>query len=221
MQAIDYALKLGKGVIFLVPEIALTSQMIEKLRGRFQEKIAILHSRLSQGERFDAWHQMQEGTIRIAIGARSAIFSPIHNLGLIIVDEEQEGSYKQTEEAPAYHARDVAVMRGKLSNASVLLGSATPSLESYYNAQKGKYKLSELNYRADKATLPLVTLVDQKLENERNKGFTLFSSLLIDKIQERIQNGEQIIIFLNRRGYHTTQLCTSCGHSVQCPRCLS
>lgn len=219
LQAIEHALQLKKGVIFLVPEIALTSQMIEKLKGRFQEKIAILHSKLSQGERFDAWHKMREGLIHIAIGARSAIFSPIQQLGLIIVDEEQEGSYKQTDEAPAYNARDVAVMRGKLTSASVLLGSATPSMESYNNAQKHKYKLSQLTHRADSATLPEVTIIDMKEENKQNKGFTLFSSLLINQIKQRLEVGEQVILFLNRRGYHTAQLCTDCGHTLQCPHC--
>ncbi len=219
LQAIDHALKLKKGVLFLVPEIALTGQMIERLKGRFQEKIAILHHRLSQGERYDAWHHIQSGKACIAIGARSVIFSPIQNLGLIIVDEEHESSYKQSDEAPAYHARDVAVMRGKFKNATVLLGSATPSVESYYNAQKGKYRLSILKNRADKAELPHVTIVDMKVENAKNKGFTLFSDPLLKAIQKRIEIGEQVILFLNRRGYHTAQMCSSCGHALQCPHC--
>ncbi len=219
LQAIEHALKLGKGVLFLVPEIALTSQMIERLKGRFQEKIAILHHRLSEGERFDAWHQIRDGKARIAVGARSAIFSPIQNLGLIIVDEEHEPSYKQSDESPSYHARDVSVVRGKFANATVLLGSATPSVESYYNAIKGKYQLSVLKNRADKATLPTVTTVDMKTEFERNKGFTLFSNPLLEAIKQRIEIGEQVMLFLNRRGYHTSQLCTSCSHVMQCPEC--
>lgn len=219
LQAIDSALQCGKGVIFLVPEIALTSQMIEKLKGRFQERIAILHYRLSLGERFDAWHEMRKGNIRIAVGARSAIFSPIQNVGLIIVDEEHEASYKQSEEAPCYHARDVAVMRGKLTQAVVLLGSATPSLESYHNAVNGKYALSTLSHRADRASMPEISIIDMREEIQKNKGSSLFSSPLIDAIKKRIERGEQAILFLNRRGYHTLQMCTHCGKSQVCPHC--
>lgn len=219
LQAIEHALKLKKGVLFLVPEIALTSQMIERLKGRFQEKIAILHHRLSQGERYDAWHQIRDGKAAIAIGARSVIFCPIQNLGLIIVDEEHESSYKQSEEAPAYHARDVAVMRGKFANATVILGSATPSLESYYNVQKGKYQLSELKTRADHAHMPAISIVDMKAEFAKAKGFTLFSDPLLQAIKQRLQVGEQIILFLNRRGYHTAQMCMSCSHVLECPHC--
>ena len=219
LQAIEHALQLQKGVLFLVPEIALTSQMIERLKSRFQEKIAILHHRLSQGERFDAWHQIRDGKALIAIGARSAVFSPIQNLGLIIVDEEHEGSYKQTDEAPGYHARDVAVMRGKFANATVVLGSATPSVESYFNAKKGKYQLSVLKNRADNASLPTVTIVDMKAEFAKAKGFTLFSDPLLKAIKQRVQIGEQVILFLNRRGYHTAQMCVSCSHVLQCPQC--
>jgi primosomal protein N' (replication factor Y) (superfamily II helicase) len=219
LQAIEHALGLSKRVLFLVPEIALTSQMIERLKSRFQEKIAILHYRLSQGERHDAWHQIRDGKACIAIGARSAIFSPLQNLGLIIVDEEHEASYKQSDEAPAYHARDVAVMRGKIASATVLLGSATPSMESYYNAKKGKYQLSVLKNRADSAEMPDVTVVDMKAEFEKAKGFTLFSDPLLAAIQQRIEIGEQVILFLNRRGYHTAQVCQSCLHTFQCSRC--
>ncbi len=219
LQAIDHALQLKKGVLFLVPEIALTGQMIERLKGRFQEKIAILHHRLSLGERHDAWHLIRDGKAMIAIGARSAIFSPIQNLGLIIVDEEHEPSYKQSDEAPAYHGRDVAVMRGKLTGATVILGSATPSVESYHNAQKGKYKISVLSGRADSATLPNVTVIDMKDEIAKNKGFTLFSNPLIKAIEERMRIGEQVILFLNRRGYNTSQMCTACAHVLQCPGC--
>jgi primosomal protein N' (replication factor Y) len=219
LQAIEYALQCKKAVLFLVPEIALTAQMIEKLKSRFQEKIAILHHRLSPGERFDAWHQIRDGKTLIAIGARSAIFSPLQNLGLIIVDEEHEPSYKQTDEAPAYHGRDVAVMRGKLANATVILGSATPSIESYHNAKKGKYQLSVLKNRADSASLPNVAIIDMKEEIAKNKGFTLFSQPLLEAIKQRVHIGEQVILFLNRRGYHTAQMCTRCTHVLQCPQC--
>ncbi len=219
LQAIEHALRLNKGVLFQVPEIALTSQMIERLKSRFQNKIAILHYRLSQGERHDAWHQIRDGKASIAIGARSAIFSPLQNLGLIIVDEEHEASYKQSEETPAYHARDVAVMRGKLVNATVILGSATPSVESYYNVKKGKYQLSILKNRADSAAMPNVTVVDMKAEFGKAKGFTLFSDYLLAAIKQRIEIGEQVLLFLNRRGYHTAQMCLSCMHTLQCSHC--
>jgi primosomal protein N' (replication factor Y) len=219
LQAIEHALQLKKSVLFLVPEIALTLQMIEQLKSRFQEKIAILHYRLSQGERYDAWHQIRDGKATIAIGARSAVFSPLQNLGLIIIDEEHDASYKQSEESPAYHARDVAVMRGKIANATVILGSATPSIESYYNVKKGKYQLSVLKTRADRAKIPHVTIVDMKLEFAKAKGFTLFSDPLLTAIKARVEIGEQVILFLNRRGYHTTQMCMSCSHTLQCSHC--
>lgn len=219
LQAIEEAIKTKKGVIFLVPEIALTSQTIERLKGRFKEKIAILHHRLSHGERYDAWHHIRKGSAQIVVGARSALFSPVKNLGLIIVDEEHESSYKQQEEAPCYHARDVAVMRGKFSSATVVLGSATPSLESYYNALRGKYILSCLMERPAKATLPTVSIVDMRHEFEKAKRITLFSESLLHGIEKRLKTGEQTLLFLNRRGYHTAQLCSKCSHVIKCPHC--
>ncbi|QVL58273.1 MAG: primosomal protein N' [Simkaniaceae bacterium] len=219
LQAISAARKLDLGVILLVPEIALTSQTIERLKSRFTEKMGILHHRLSDGERFDIWHGIRKGEIKIVVGARSAVFSPVKNLGLIIVDEEQESSYKQTDEEPCYHARDIAIMRGKMEKATVVLGSATPSLESYANAKAGKYKLSTLTKRATDASLPKVKLVDMKAEYAKSEGFTLFCSDLIDGIKDRLKKGEQVLLFLNRRGYHTFQMCASCGESVKCPHC--
>lgn len=219
LQAIDAARKMGLGVILLVPEIALTSQTIERLKSRFTEKLGILHHRLSDGERFDMWHGIHKKEIQIVVGARSAIFSPVENLGLIIVDEEQESSYKQTEEAPCYHARDIAIMRGKLSNATVVLGSATPSLESYANAKRGKYILSTLKKRAKDASLPKVKIVNMKEEYVKSEGFTLFCCDLINAIQDRLKKGEQTLLFLNRRGYHSFQMCASCGESLKCPHC--
>lgn len=219
LQAIDKALKQGKGTIMLVPEIALTAQMIERFRSRFEGQIAILHHRLSQGERFDEWHRIRRGDAKIVIGARSAVFSPVSDLGLVIVDEEHEHSYKQSESAPCYHARDIAVMRGKLANGVVVLGSATPSLESYYNACKGKFHLSSLSARADAAAIPKFTIVDMKREYERAKGYTSFSQLLLDGIKKRQELGQQTILFLNRRGYHTTLLCQKCGKAVRCSHC--
>lgn len=219
LQAIALALELGRGTIMLVPEIALTAQTIERFRSRFDNAIAILHHRLSEGERYDEWHRIRRGEARIAIGARSAIFCPVVNLGLIIVDEEHEGSYKQNEEQPCYQARDVAVMRGKLAKAAVVLGSATPSLESFYNAETGKYILSALRSRAKNAQQPIIRVVDMRLEYDKAQGFTNFSSLLIDKIKERQTNGEQTILFLNRRGYHTALFCPACQEAVCCPHC--
>ncbi len=219
LQAIERTLKAGKGTIMLVPEISLTNQTIERFRSRFQEKIAILHYRLSQGERHDEWHHIKSGQAKIVIGARSAIFSPVVNLGLIIIDEEHEQTYKQHDLAPCYQARDVAVMRGKLSNGTVILGSATPSLESYHNAQIGKYNLSVLHKRADIATLPDVTIVDMKKEYDKAKGLTTFSEALLNGIEKRAARGEQSILFLNRRGYHTSMICPDCAKPIKCNHC--
>lgn len=219
LQAIQHALNQGKGVIVLVPEISLTQQTIDRFRSRFKEKIAVLHHRLSHGERYDAWLDIVRGESKIVIGARSAIFSPVKNLGLIVVDEEHESSYKQTDEAPAYHARDIAVMRGKLTKSSVILGSATPSIESYTNALNGKYRLSMLHGRAAASQKPKVTIIDMKKEYEKAQGFTNFSEPLIKGIKERYQAGEQTILFLNRRGYHTTLFCQKCRKGIHCSHC--
>lgn len=219
LQAIEKALKLSKGTIMLVPEIALTTQTIERFRSRFEGHIAILHHRLSNGERCDEWHRIRRGDAKIVIGARSAIFSPVSNLGLIIVDEEHENSYKQGDDMPCYHARDVAVMRAKMAKANVILGSATPSMESYCNAAIGKYTLSKLNSRADAASIPKVSIVDMKVEYEKAKGYTHFSDLLLTEIKKRYVNGEQTILFLNRRGYHTTLQCQQCRTAVRCNHC--
>lgn len=221
LQAIEKALKLGKSAIFALPEIALTQQTIGRLRGRFEEKICILHHRLSEGERRDAWVKMRRGEVAIAVGARSVIFSPLPNLGLIVIDEEHDSSYKQGDAMPCYNARDVAIMRAYKANASVLLGSATPSLESYTNALNGKYRLLKLTQRADNAKLPTTCLIDMKREHEKAQGFTLFSQRLLNAIEERLTRGEQTILFLNRRGYHTTLLCQACGHIIKCRSCDS
>lgn len=219
LQAIDRVLKNNKSVIMLVPEISLTAQTVERFQSRFDGKIAILHHRLSQGERFDEWHKIREKKAQIVIGARSAVFSPVKDLGLLIVDEEHDHSYKESESSPCYNARDLAVMRGKITNSPVILGSATPSLESYYNASLGKYTLSTLNKRADTAKLPSFTIVDMKREFDRAKGYTSFSQVLLDGIKKRKDIGQQTILFLNRRGYHTTLLCKACGVTVKCSHC--
>lgn len=219
LQSIEKALQQGKGTIMLVPEISLTAQTIERFRSRFEGKIAILHHRLSQGERFDEWHKIRRGEAQIVIGARSAVFSPVQKLGLIIVDEEHESSYKQSESAPCYHARDIAVMRGNLAKCAVILGSATPSLESHYNAVTKKYTLNTLTTRADAASLPAFTIVDMKDEYAKTKSYTSFSQKLLDGIKNRQAVGEQTILFLNRRGYHTTMLCQGCSQAVRCNHC--
>ncbi|MEI6532133.1 MAG: primosomal protein N', partial [Chlamydiota bacterium] len=217
LQAIEECLNRGLSALVLVPEIALTTQTYERFRSRFDHKIALLHHRLSDGERSNTWSAIRSGEIRIVLGARSAIFSPMKNLGLIIVDEEHEPSYKQTDDSPSYHARDVAIMRGFFAKAPVILGSATPSLESYFNAQQGKYELSILKARQGSGLMASVELIDMKRAMDR--GSSLFSDELISAIKERLILGEQTIIFLNRRGYHTTQLCTSCAHVIECPHC--
>lgn len=219
LQAIQHVLDLGKTALMLVPEIALTTQTIEKFKGRFKEKIAILHHRLSEGERFDEWYAIRKGKAPIVIGARSAVFAPLENIGIVIVDEEHEQSYKQTEDMPTYQARDLAVMRGKIHNACVLLGSATPSFESYRNAKCGKYNLLELHNRVESKPLPKVKLVDMRLEFEKAGGYTTFSDPLLSGIKKRFEKGEQVLLFLNRRGYHTTLLCGGCGEVVNCPHC--
>lgn len=218
LQAIRHALDQGKGVILLVPEVALTSQTIERLKCRFSERMAVLHYQLSDGERIDAWKAIHQGKIKIVVGARSAVFSPVQNLGLIIVDEEQEASFKQSEEQPCYHARDIAIVRAKMNHATVVLGSATPALESYHNAIQKKYTLHTLTKRAEATSLPLVTIVDMQLSREKNPS-SYFSDILLTKIEKRLKLGEQTILFLNRRGYYRTLTCVDCGYTVKCPHC--
>lgn len=219
LQAIELALSKDRGVIFLVPEIALATQTIERLKSRFEEKIAVLHHRLSDKEKKDSWQDIYSRKARIIVGARSAIFCPVPNLGLIVVDEEQEQAYKQSGESPYYHARDVAVMRAKLCQATVILGSATPSLESYQNAKLGKYHLSALLHRPDAASLPVVTIVDMKKESDKQKKNAIFSDPLLTAIKKRLSSGEQTLLLLNRRGYHTSLLCLQCSHTFKCPQC--
>jgi len=223
LQAIAHALEQGKGAIVLVPEIALTPQTVERFKARFssgkwQTLVAVLHSHLSGGERHDEWHKIRQGRARIVIGARSAIFAPVDPLGLIIVDEEHEQTYKQ-EEAPRYHARDVAVMRGQMENAVVVLGSATPSMESFYNCKRGKFTLLELPERVDDQKMPQVRVVDMRQAMRDGKGPPLFSPQLKEAITQRLERGEQTILFLNRRGYSTSLLCPKCGYVAECPNC--
>jgi primosomal protein N' (replication factor Y) (superfamily II helicase) len=223
LQALAHALSRGQGAIVLVPEIALTPQTVERFKARFsngplQTLVAVLHSHLSAGERHDEWQKVRQGRARIVIGARSAIFAPVDPLGLIIVDEEHEHSYKQ-EEAPRYHARDVAVVRGRMENAIVVLGSATPSLESFYNVQRRKYRLLEMPQRADDKTMPVVRVVDMRQTARQEKGTPIFSPQLKEAIQQRLERKEQVILFLNRRGYSTSLQCPKCGFVAACPNC--
>ena len=223
LQALAHALAQGKGGIVLVPEIALTPQTVERFKARFssgpqQTLVAVLHSHLSAGERHDEWHKIRQGRARVVIGARSAIFAPVEPLGLVIVDEEHEHTYKQ-EEAPRYHARDVAIVRGQMENAVVVLGSATPSLESYYNCKHGKYTLLELPERVDDQKMPHVRVVDMRQAGRAGKGPPLFSPQLKEAITQRLERGEQTILFLNRRGYSTSLQCPLCGFVAECPNC--
>jgi primosomal protein N' (replication factor Y) len=218
LQAIDHALKNGKGAIVLVPEISLTPQTVERFVARFGNRIAVLHSHLSDGERHDEWHRVHDGTADIVVGARSAVFAPVSNLGLIVVDEEHEPTYKQ-EEAPRYNARDIAVMRGRMDGCAVVLGSATPSLESWYNAKTGKYRLAVLPHRADNRKMPVMHIVDMRVEAERTGRPSVFSRDLLEAIRLRIERSEQTMLFLNRRGFATSLVCPKCGYVSNCDQC--
>jgi primosomal protein N' (replication factor Y) len=221
LQAIAECVHRGKTALVLVPEISLTPQTVDRFRARFlgqKIRIAVLHSHLSQGERHDQWQQIHSGRARIVIGARSAVFAPLHDLGLIIVDEEHEGSYKQ-EEAPPYHARDVAVMRGHLEKIPVVLGSATPSLESFHHAREGKYVLARLTRRVDEGRLPTVHLLDLRQEFKKEKRAMLLAPRLVEAVRARLAAGQQTILFLNRRGYSTSLQCPQCGQVQECPNC--
>jgi primosomal protein N' (replication factor Y) len=223
LQAIAHALQRGHGAIVLVPEISLTPQTVERFKARFstgaaRTLVAVLHSHLSEGERHDEWHKIRQGRARIVIGARSAVFAPVDPLGLIIVDEEHEHSYKQGE-APRYHARDVAVVRGRMEGAVVVLGSATPSMESYFNARKGKYRLLEMPTRADEKKMPVVRVVDMRQAARQEKGAPMFSPQLKEAIHQRLERREQTLLFLNRRGFATSLQCPLCGFVAQCPNC--
>ena len=221
LRAIRQALDAGKTALVLVPEIALTPQTVERFKSRFaeiQDQIAVLHSHLSDGERHDEWHKIHTGHARIVIGARSSIFAPVENPGVIIVDEEHEASYKQ-DEAPRYNARDMAVLRGHKEKAAVILGSATPSLESWHNSQSGKYRLVRLNQRVDDKSMPVVRVVDLRRPSRNDPCGGILSKPLREAIEGRIQKGEQTILFLNRRGFSTSMVCEACGHVCQCSDC--
>ena len=216
MELIDKVLEMGKTAIMLVPEISLTPQIVDRFVTRFGTNVAILHSGLSDYERYDEYRKIMDGRVRIVVGARSAIFAPFMNVGIIIMDEEHTSTYKQ-DVNPRYHARDVAILRGKYHNAPVILGSATPTLESFARANKGVYKLLTLTQRAGGGILPKVTVVDMK--EEVKKGHFILSKLLVGKIQEKLDRHEQIILLLNRRGYSSMLTCRDCGNVIKCPNC--
>ncbi|MFH1864735.1 MAG: primosomal protein N', partial [Candidatus Eisenbacteria bacterium] len=216
-EAIQVALDSGRGAIVLVPEISLTPQMVQRMKMEFGERVAVVHSGLSLTERYDTWRAIREGLFTVVVGPRSAVFSPVRDLGVIVVDEEHEQTYKQSE-SPRYHARDVAAMRGKLENAVVVLGTATPSLESYLNAREGKYDLVELTERIVAGPLPEVEVVDMcDVPTVDSEG--AFSATLRDAVIETLAADKQVILFLNRRGYASFIQCLSCGHSEKCPNC--
>jgi primosomal protein N' (replication factor Y) len=218
LQAIAYALEQGRGAIMLVPEIALTPQACSRITARFGPLVSVLHSGLAPAERARSWARLRSGEARVALGARSAIFAPVHDLGLIVVDEEPEGSYKQ-EDAPRYHARDVAAVRAKSGKAVLLMGSATPSIESYQNALQGRYQLLNLPERVDGKMLPEIRLVDMGEELRQRGRYALFSDVLVEELEKRLRLKEQSILFLNRRGFAPVVMCPACRHVVSCPDC--
>lgn len=215
MELIEWCLKHDKTSIVLVPEISLTPQMVDRFKSRFKESIAILHSRLSEGEKYDEYRKIAKGEVKIVIGARSAVFAPLKNIGLFVIDEEHTSSYKQ-DNNPKYNAIDIAIERSKYHNSTVILGSATPNLESYAKSLKGIYHLVKLPNRVGNRTLPKVEIID--MNKEKKKG-TYFSSKLIELINDRLTKKEQIILLLNRRGYSSFITCSNCGHVEKCPNC--
>lgn len=215
MEIVEEMLKRGNDSIFLVPEISLTPQMVYHFKSRFGDEVAVLHSRLSEGEKYDEYRKIVEGKVHIVVGARSAVFAPFKNLGAIIIDEEHTTSYKQ-DNNPKYSAIEIAIERAKNNNAIVILGSATPSLETYARSIKGLYTLVELKHRVNTNNLPLVEIVD--MSKEKHRG-SIFSSRLITEVNKRLEKHEQIILLLNRRGYSSFITCSNCGYTAKCPHC--
>lgn len=217
MQIIEEVLKRGETAIMLVPEISLTPQMVEQFSNRFGNQIAALHSALSEGEKYDEWRRIARGEASIVIGARSAIFAPLKNIGIIIMDEEHSDSYKQGDKSPRYHARDVAIWRAKHHSCPVLLGSATPSLESMARAEKGVYQLLVLKERVNGKSLPNVEIID--MNKEAKNGTSHITNRLLSEVSSCIDRGEQAILFLNRRGFSTFVTCKNCSETIKCPNC--
>jgi primosomal protein N' (replication factor Y) len=221
VKLIENQLKANKQVLYLLPEIALTTQLVERLQNYFGEQVAVFHSKYSAHERVEVWNNVLNNLpkAQIVLGARSSVLLPFKDLGLIIVDEEHESSYKQFDPAPRYHARDTAIVLANIFKSKTLLGSATPSLESYYNAQQGKYGLVELNHRYNNVMMPDIELIDIKDKQKRKRMQGHFSDRLIEEIKETLEQGFQVILFQNRRGFSPIIECNSCGHAPQCPNC--
>jgi primosomal protein N' (replication factor Y) len=217
LQSIQDVINKGKEAIVLVPEISLTPQMVNRFKGRFGNQVAVMHSGLSAGEKYDEWRKIQRKEVKVVVGARSAIFAPFENLGIIIIDEEHETSYKQ-EEMPRYHARDVAIERARKYSCPVVLGSATPSLESFARAKKGLYQLLTLPSRMNDHALPSVEIIDMR-EELRNGNRSMFSRTLLEKLKDRLEKKQQTVLFLNKRGFSSFVMCRDCGYVVNCPNC--
>lgn len=216
LQVIDRALRSGKTALALIPEISLTPQTVDRFRARFGAQVGVLNSALSQGERYDEWRMVKQGKRRVVVGTRSAIFAPLENLGLIIVDEEHDGSYKQTDPSPRYSARDLAVVRARLCGGLCVLGSATPSVESSQNARTGKYRLIRLTQRIARHGMPEIRLIDMRGRTEDEE---ILSNELMEALWNRVENKRQAILFLNRRGFSTTLMCQHCGQVINCRHC--
>ena len=219
LQAIAEVLRGAGGAIYLVPEIALTGQLLSRVGSRFPDReIAVLHSGISRSARYDQWKRIRRGEVRVVVGARSALFAPVRDLRLIVVDEEHDSSYKQDERL-RYNARDLALVRGRFSKATVLLGSATPAIQSYFHASEGRYRYLTLPARIDDRPLPRVEVVDLRMERNEQGLTPLLSRILIEAIRETLANGRQTLLFLNRRGFHTFLFCPECGYTFSCPNC--
>ena len=217
MNLVGETLKEGKSAIVLVPEISLTPQMIERFKGRFGKNVALFHSKLSQGERFDEWYRIKKGEARLVVGARSAIFLPLDNLGIIIIDEEHENTYK-SEQNPKYLTKEVAKFLSEIKGCKYILGSATPSIETYYEALNGKLELVEIKNRVSNRPLPQMEIVDMR-EELKSRNLSLLSRSLYNEMKETLERKEQIILFLNRRGFSSFVSCRSCGYVFKCPEC--
>ena len=219
LNAIEKVLKNDGTAIYLVPEIALTPQLISRIAGRFDEKkIALLHSGITESVRYDQWRQIKRGQINLVIGTRSALFAPLPNLKLIIVDEEHDTSYKQDERL-CYHARDLAVLKAKMASSVVIIGSATPSVRTFFNAQTKKYRHLELSQRVDDRPMPVVEIIDMKSQQEESGKIPILSNALIEGIKETLAKKEQVLLFLNKRGFDTFLVCAECGYNFRCPNC--
>ncbi|MFH1836679.1 MAG: primosomal protein N', partial [Candidatus Omnitrophota bacterium] len=220
LQAMESVMARGKTGVILVPEISLTPQTVERFVSRFGQRVAVFHSKMLQSVKLLEWKRIKSGEARIVVGPRSAIFSPFEDLGLIVIDEEHEPSYKQ-DDVPRYHAREVAIERARMSGAPVILGTATPSLESYFKAISGEYKLIELTQRIKEQELPNVKLVDMRMDFDTRVGKTVISPVMAEALHKDLSKKQQALIFLNRRGFSTFVTCRRCGYLVKCPKCDS